>query len=73
MIDFRYLLIHKSIDSSIYKEKRFKGPKGTNPLLTSTVADYWGQIPWTHFGQGVDMEGRADKYDEQGLQGFVDL
>jgi hypothetical protein len=40
VIEFSYLSIHKSIDGSIYKEERFKGAKGTNPLSPLTVADY---------------------------------
>ena len=35
--------------------------KATNPLWTHTAADYQVQIPWTHSGQGIDMEGTAEK------------
>jgi hypothetical protein len=30
-------------------------------------------MPWTHFVQGIEMEGTAENYDEQDLQGFLDL
>ena len=54
-------------------EETFKGPEGTTFLWTHIAADFRGQIPWTFSGQGIDMEGTADKCDERSIQGFLDL
>jgi len=65
--------MHKNDDSTTHLEERFNGPEGTNFLWTHIAADFWGHIPWTISGQGIDAEGTADKCDERSVQGFLYL
>jgi hypothetical protein len=58
--------LHKFFQPLLYsdREERFKGPKGTSPFWTHIASDYQGQVPWTYFEQGIDVEGTAENCDE---------
>jgi len=46
------------------REEGHKGPNVTDPLCTNIAANYISQIPWSYSGQGIDMEGTAEKCDD---------
>jgi hypothetical protein len=54
-------------DISIYKEEIYKWP------LVINCSCCQHQVLWTHFVQGIEMEGMAENYEEQDLQGFLDF
>jgi hypothetical protein len=45
----------------------FSRKRDLRGLKEPTPNGYKSQIPWTHFGQGIDMEDTARKCDKQGL------